>query len=139
MTNNGNAPNIPPLTREQQQYLDQHGPLVFAYLAQQCIADSEAWFGDSPIVFSLVHHALAICGETGEFANLVKKIDRGSLKYEDAKTRFDLVMENADVTTYLFNILGILNANGYKAYQRKRAINIERFTKQRQEREASHG
>lgn len=123
------------LTTAEQQYMDEHAAKVFELLERQCIQDSEDWFGDSPTVFSLVHHSLSMCGEAGEFANLIKKIDRGSLDYGDAKVRYDLMMEHADMMTYLFNLGGIMGANAYLAYKRKRSQNIERFTKQRVERE----
>jgi NTP pyrophosphatase (non-canonical NTP hydrolase) len=123
------------LTPAEQQYMDTHAAMVFELLERQCIQDTEDWFGDSPVAFSLVHHSLSMCGEAGEYANLIKKIDRGSLDYGDAKVRYELMMEHADMMTYLFNLGGIMGANAYLAYKKKRAQNVERFTKQRIERE----
>lgn len=41
----------------------------------------------------------AVCGELGEAANLIKKIERGDLSLDEA--RADLADELADVATYL--------------------------------------
>lgn len=41
----------------------------------------------------------AVCGELGEAANLIKKIERGDLTLDEA--RDDLAREFADVVTYL--------------------------------------
>lgn len=41
----------------------------------------------------------AVCGELGEAANLIKKVERGDLSLEEA--REDLAKEFADIVTYL--------------------------------------
>lgn len=41
----------------------------------------------------------AVCGELGEAANLIKKVERGDLTLDEA--RADLAREFADVVTYL--------------------------------------
>lgn len=103
--------------------------------AKQCVEDSERWFGDSTVVYSIPHHTLAMAGEVGEFANIVKKIDRGSLNMGDARVRYDLAMELTDVFIYLMNLAGLLGVDLEKAYMHKRAENEKRFTQQRAERE----
>ncbi|MEQ1653817.1 MAG: MazG-like family protein [Hyphomicrobium sp.] len=41
----------------------------------------------------------AVCGELGEAANLIKKVERGDLTLDEARS--DLAKEFADVVTYL--------------------------------------
>jgi NTP pyrophosphatase (non-canonical NTP hydrolase) len=108
-------------------------------LQVQCLSDSERWFGDSVAYHSLPHHSLALAGEVGEFCNIVKKIDRGSLDIKDAKVRYDLQMEITDVFVYLLNIAGLIGVDLEKSYKHVRALNEERFMAQRAEREAKHG
>lgn len=108
-------------------------------LAQQCLEDSARWFGDSHVPDSLVHHTLCLAGEVGEFANVVKKIDRGSLSFDDPAVQAALKSEYADILTYMLNIAGILSLDPEAVYIQKREINEERFTKQRKEREARNG
>lgn len=106
-----------------------------ADLAKQCVLDSDRWFGDQPAAHSVVHHSLALAGEVGEFCNIVKKIDRGSLNFGDSKVRYDLAMELTDVFVYVLNLAGLLNIDLEKSYQLVRTNNEERFMKQRKERE----
>lgn len=47
----------------------------------------------------LAQWANAVCGELGEAANIIKKIDRGEISLEEAKN--DVANELADVQTYL--------------------------------------
>jgi NTP pyrophosphatase (non-canonical NTP hydrolase) len=96
-------------------------------LATQCIADSRRWFPE--VADDLAHHVLSLCGEAGELANMVKKLQRGSLDFHDAKVRFDIVMEVTDVYIYLLNIAGLLNVDLEKAYEVKRGKNESRFTR----------
>ena len=103
-------------------------------LSIQCVQDSERWFGDTTAE-SVPHHALSMAGEVGEFCNIVKKIERGSLKLEDATTRHALAMELTDVLVYLLNIAGLLGVDLEKSYDHVRALNEERFTKERTIRE----
>jgi NTP pyrophosphatase (non-canonical NTP hydrolase) len=74
-----------------------------------------------------MHHTVSLCGEVGEVANWVKKIDRGDVKLEDALTQHELREEIADVFIYLLNLAGLLNVDLYKAYCEKRAINEKRW------------
>ena len=111
-------------------------PTRLEELTRQCVEDSQRWFGDTHASRSLPHHSLALAGEVGEFCNIIKKIDRGSLRYEDASTRYELMMEAADIFTYLLNIAGLIGVDLEKAYLHKRGENEKRFTAQREERES---
>lgn len=94
-------------------------------LRDQCVRDSNIWFpGQSQ---TLMHHTLALCGEVGELANIVKKIDRGSLTLESEIVRHDLESETADVLIYLLNVFGLLEVDPLKAYMTKRTFNDKRF------------
>ena len=100
---------------------------VTAKLSLQAVEDSKYWFpstsGNVPFI------TLAMCGEVGEVANVVKKIERGSLKIEDAATRFDLAMEITDVYTYFLVLAGTLGIDLEESYKVKRQQNAERFGK----------
>lgn len=99
-------------------------------LVKQCLRDSERWFGlggDEVSVRQLVHHALSMCGEAGEFANIVKKIDRGSLDINTALVQHDLEEELVDTFIYLLNIAGMLKIDLLKAFMAKRDANEKRF------------
>lgn len=104
---------------------------LLSVLARQCIEDSERWFGDAAAHWSIPHHALAMCGEAGEFANLVKKIERGSLDIKDPKVRYDLAMELTDVFVYLLNLAGLLRLDLEKTYLIVRGNNEKRFMAER--------
>lgn len=96
-------------------------------LSEQCAKDSARWFPDmSP---SLLFDAACLAGEAGEVANVVKKIERGTLKppRESAVTKNELAMEMADVLTYLLNMAGHLGIDLERAYDVKRAFNENRF------------
>jgi NTP pyrophosphatase (non-canonical NTP hydrolase) len=108
-------------------------------LSVQCLEDSERWFGDSTAAHSLPHHALALAGEVGEFCNIVKKVDRGSLNIQDAKVRYELSMELTDVYVYVLNLAGLLGIDLEESYKIVRANNETRFMAQRAEREARNG
>jgi len=98
--------------------------------AQQCMEDSLTWWGDQPeLAQSIVHHTLALCGEVGELANMVKKIQRGSLNWDDPKVQMALKMELADIYTYFANICGLTATNMKAAYEIKREQNRQRFTR----------
>lgn len=98
---------------------------VLAELALQCVADSELYFPN--LGNNISHHALAMAGEVGEFCNIVKKIERGSLDGYDAKVKLDMAMELTDVFIYLLNIAGLLRIDLEAAYKMKRGQNHARF------------
>jgi NTP pyrophosphatase (non-canonical NTP hydrolase) len=94
-------------------------------IQKQCGEDSRRWFPE--VGPDLAFHALAIAGEAGEFANLVKKVARGSLDANVATTRYALTMELVDIFTYVMNTADIMHVNLYEAYKIKRAENEARF------------
>jgi NTP pyrophosphatase (non-canonical NTP hydrolase) len=98
-------------------------------LVDQCVADSSRYFemperGDFE---ALKHYVLALCGEAGELANVVKKIDRGSLTMDQEATKFMLESEATDVLIYLLNIYGALGIDPLRAFVKKRDYNNSRF------------
>lgn len=110
---------------------------VFVDLVQQmqnqCNSDSCRWFPDND--HTLQHHTLSVCGEVGEVANIVKKIDRGDFRLEQAmdeefmaaKGKGTLQDECADVFIYLMNIANLVGFNLYEEYAKKRAVNEARW------------
>lgn len=112
-------------------------PSRLEQLERQALDDSERWFGDVAVVKSLAHHVLALCGEVGELANIVKKIDRGSLNPRDAQVQYKLMMETTDVFVYLLNIAGLLGIDLEKSNQHVRGLNEKRFMAERAERDQS--
>lgn len=92
--------------------------------SKQCYEDTEKWF---PHVNNLGFMALALCGEAGELANLVKKVERGSVDADVVEV--EMVEEVADVFTYLLNIAAILGMDLEQEFNRKRSINEKRFRK----------
>lgn len=112
-------------------------PSKLGMMAKQCVSDSERWFGDSGVVHSIPHHTLAMAGEVGELANIVKKVERGSLRMGDANTRYEMAMELTDVFIYLLNLAGLMGVDLEAAYELKRTENERRFMDQRRAREAN--
>lgn len=108
-------------------------------LTYQCMEDSEKWFGDTDTIKSVPYHTLAMAGELGEFANIVKKIERGSLSPNDSKVRLDLAMELTDTFVYMLNIAGLLGIDLEKTYHHVRLNNEQRFMAERKKREARNG
>lgn len=105
-------------------------------MSEEAVKDSERWFGDTAIVHSIPHNTLALCGEAGELANIVKKIERGSLDIMQPAVRYELMMEIVDVFTYTLNLAGLTKTDLLKAYYHKRGENEQRFMAQRAQREA---
>lgn len=101
--------------------------MTLAEMALQCVEDSKLWFPG--IAQSVPHHTLSLAGEVGELANLVKKVERGSLDVKDARVRYDMAMETTDVFIYTLNIAGLLHVNLAESYKMKRAENTRRFLK----------
>lgn len=98
---------------------------VLVNIARQCMSDSKRWFPNTS--HSLAFMTLALCGEVGELANIIKKVERGSLDMKDAKTKHSAVMEATDVFIYLMDIFAILGVDTEQAYNMKRAENERRF------------
>lgn len=107
-------------------------------LALQCHEDSDKWFGDIVDIDgerAIVHHALSLCGEAGELANLVKKVDRGSLDLNDPSTRIKLAGELTDVFVYTLNLAYLLRVDLERSYLHIRANNETRFMIERNRRD----
>jgi NTP pyrophosphatase (non-canonical NTP hydrolase) len=93
-------------------------------IVDECGEDSRAWFPafDKELAFQ----TLCLLGEAGEFANLLKKVVRGSLLM-DENVHLMLCEELTDVFTYLCLMASTMGFDLSKAYQAKREINAERF------------
>jgi NTP pyrophosphatase (non-canonical NTP hydrolase) len=113
-------------------------PTLLGKMARGALQDSERWFGDQQqVIYSVPYYALCLAGEVGEFCNVVKKIERGSLSLKDSKTRFKLAAELTDAFVYMLNIAALMNIDLGRSYEIIRAANQQRFTEQRIEREAA--
>lgn len=90
-----------------------------------CTEDSQRWFpGTQGIDFM----TLAMCGEAGEVANIVKKYIRGSMS-ED-RLREEAPEEIVDVLIYLCNMMGLPIFEGIDweaIWHNKRLYNESRF------------
>lgn len=102
-------------------------PSEIFLLGKQALEDSKRWFPAT--ADSVAFTVLAMAGEVGEVANIVKKIERGSSNWRDAKVRRDLDMEVADVFTYLVLLAGQLNIDLIQLYNLKRMENERRFNR----------
>lgn len=99
-------------------------PLLVA-MAKGAQEDSDNWFPD--VSNDLRHHTLGLAGEVGEFANLVKKIDRGTADPSSDVVRYDLAMELADIFIYTLTIAALLQVDLEALYNVKRTENATRF------------
>lgn len=98
----------------------------FSEYARQAHNDSKQWFPEHAT--DLRHHVLGLAGESGEVANLVKKLDRGDVDLDDI--RKELAKELVDVLIYTLNACAIIGVNPDKVWDIKRAENTKRFTKE---------
>jgi NTP pyrophosphatase (non-canonical NTP hydrolase) len=94
------------------------------FITQQCGEDSHKYFPNT--ADSVPHLVLALCGEVGELANIIKKVERGSLQWNE-EVALSVLMEGADIQIYLACIFDLLKGSLYHAYMAKREINNERF------------
>jgi NTP pyrophosphatase (non-canonical NTP hydrolase) len=94
-------------------------------VVQQCAEDSESWFPAHSNDVGFL--SLAMAGEVGELANLVKKVVRGS--HAEADLLPQMQEELVDVFIYLCNLAYVLDVDLIEAYRVKRATNLERFNK----------
>lgn len=115
----------------------------------QCVSDSDRWFpGHQDLGFT----TLAMVGEAGEVANIIKKIVRGSITIEEAMDvnfmkgldKDPLQVEIVDVLIYLCNLMGaseFKDVNWNEIWNAKRDFNEQRFgTTELQDRiEAEYG
>jgi NTP pyrophosphatase (non-canonical NTP hydrolase) len=93
-------------------------------IPQQCLDDGVRWFGNSQ---TPVDMALGLCGESGEVAEVIKKLRRGSISFPEAQEK--IKGELADVFTYLMALCGMYEVNIIDAYYEKRIENEERHSK----------
>jgi NTP pyrophosphatase (non-canonical NTP hydrolase) len=100
--------------------------LALVKIAEQCGEDSRRWFPS--VSNDIGFQALAIAGEAGEFANIVKKCGRGSLDPNTQAVRHDLAMELTDILIYVLSTADLMHIDLYRAYLQKRAINEKRFS-----------
>ena len=101
-------------------------------MAKQCIADSKAYFPrfESEVSSStgkLLHFAIGMSTEANEFLEIMKKIDRGSLDYDDPDVRTKLEKEAVDTLIYVMNVFGQMGIDPLEAYNEKRNFNNSRF------------
>jgi NTP pyrophosphatase (non-canonical NTP hydrolase) len=94
-------------------------------IVAQCLSDSDAWFPNQSR--DLPFLALCLAGEVGETCNEIKKIVRGT--HTDVEQLEKVKEEVTDTFIYLMNIVGVLGFDLPLAYNKKRAINQERFGK----------
>lgn len=93
-------------------------------IIKQCMEDSEKYFpGKSK---DLLYMVVALTGELGEFCNILKKVERGSIELTPA-VHLELSMELVDVFIYLCNCAGIMNVDLGAGYEAKKQYNDERF------------
>jgi NTP pyrophosphatase (non-canonical NTP hydrolase) len=97
------------------------------YVVNQCMIDSEAWFPNvhRQAHSAILHHTLGLAGEVGEFANLMKKVDRDSMSMDEALPL--LRQELTDVFIYVANLIGYLEMDLEHEYKKKRIQNDQRF------------
>ena len=87
---------------------------------------------DSAIFFEstkedIAHHVLALCGEVGELANMIKKVQRGDLDLDDEDTYYDMASEITDIFIYIVSIASIAGMDREAFYAAKREYNYQRF------------
>lgn len=127
--------NPEPLKAQTLPMVDTAHGMNLGQMIDQCTNDSNRWF---PEAQDLPTMTLAMCGEAGEVANLVKKIVRGSLTIEDAldyeymnELEKDTLQEEVvDVLIYLCNLMGLTefkDVNWKEIWNDKRNFNEERF------------
>ena len=73
----------------------------------------------------IVHSVIALAGEVGEIANLVKKFDRGDA--DVAQVIAGLTDELADVLAYVFKLAYQCDIDLEQAYLSKMETNTDRF------------
>lgn len=112
-----------PKEKAGEEEIDEHDLLAIQI---QCIEDNKAWFPD--VAPDLGHHLIGMIGEVGEFAEIVKKVDRGSRELND-ETYAEMALELVDVLIYLCSCASILNVDLAKLYHQKREYNDNRFRK----------
>lgn len=93
-------------------------------IPNQCLEDGQRYFPNTQTPMDM---ALGLCGESGEVAEVIKKLRRGSINFAEAQEQ--IRGELADVFIYLMALCGMYEINIYDAYHEKRFENDERHTK----------
>lgn len=75
----------------------------------------------------LEHLMLAMVGEFGEAANIVKKVVRGDIKLSEVKDQ--LSEEIVDILIYVIKLIYQLDINIDNIYEKKMELNKKRFAK----------
>lgn len=73
----------------------------------------------------LEYLALALCGEAGEVANVIKKVIRGDVSYEEQREH--VIEEVTDVLIYILKFAYQMNFDLESAYLDKMKKNKDRF------------
>jgi NTP pyrophosphatase (non-canonical NTP hydrolase) len=94
-------------------------------IARQCLADSQDWFPNH--AQDMGYLTICLAGETGEFANLIKKGMRGDFEIDNPTYTRLLALELTDVFIYVMNLAALMGVDMEKMYQIKRSINRDRF------------
>jgi NTP pyrophosphatase (non-canonical NTP hydrolase) len=124
--NLGDVGSLPGSFRTSPNGISESDKYNLLEIQEQCLLDSHRWFPE--IAGSLSHHFIAMVGEVGEFADLLKKVDRGSLEFEEGgETHMQMSMELTDVFIYMCNIAALLRIDLAGNYHVKREFNEERF------------
>ena len=92
----------------------------------ECIEDSNRWFPQA-VNSGIPGMTICMAGELGEFANMVKKITRGSLNPDDPTVMHALRLELVDLFIYLCNTAAMLQLDLAATYKTKREFNEARF------------
>lgn len=95
-------------------------------MINECVEDSARWFPGK--AQRIENQVLCLAGEVGEVANLVKKIIRGSEKFDEVEGY--LAEEIVDVQIYLCNLMGnpvFANVDWEEVWRQKREYNESRF------------
>lgn len=102
-------------------------PMTYRGLVASVRHDSNEWFpniNDMNLEAQVQFTMLALAGELGEAANLMKKIIRDGFTHKHWE---HLKEEVCDIQIYLAELVGLLNIDMEEEYGRKRAFNAERF------------
>ena len=96
----------------------------FGAMLKQMREDSDAWFGENTHT-NLTIMTLGLVGESGEVADIVKKLGRGSLTLEEAAGL--IAEELIDVLHYWLMLIGMFGVDIQAVYNKKREYNVARF------------
>ena len=103
------------------------GDMELGSMITQCTKDSNRWFPGK--AQSIANQVLCMAGEVGEVANLIKKVERGSITLGDARVA-GLEEEIVDVLIYLCNLMGneaFEDTDWEAIWNEKRRFNESRF------------